>query len=659
MLKFFKTRPLSKFLAISSGNMLAVLACLAQAVEDAPTGAMSPAAKNRQDIVDDTVFPLPEIVVLARRIEAPATIIRRQVTFEDISVWNSHNVGDALTLVPGVNVQTGGSSGDARAWVRGFRDRDVLILFDGIPVASGFEGTIDLNEIAVDNVSVINVYKSAPSVIYGTNGVGGVIDVVPQRRRQGSFFNATLETGEDGRHLANATLGGGDGNFNYSISVQHQESGDFSLSDNYTRELNQTSSQRVNSDFERDNVLLQVEALETPIGHSSFFVSLSDAEKGLPVETGVDDPDFERLSKSRRQTYGVSNHFKNIPLSLKLYYNGYDSELKVYTDESFSELDEVEEAEDYSYGAKLYSTINTSENNTVILSASGQTDVYKAEEELEEGSKAELATYTIAIENQFWITRKFSIAAGAIYNYFDQTRLGKTSDAFNPQLALAWQATPAMSLHASAAQRTRFPKLRELYRRKYGNPDLDPQEANNYEIGMKYVHPSGLTGDVAVFRSDIDDLIERPHRRSLYMNLDRVTINGIELAGGGWITDDVFARIAYTYIDAEEDLPDGGNRQLRSRPENTAVVDFRYRLPRQFEFSFNGIYVSGLHDLDPDGVYTEISSYFVANVKVSRKFGDHYEAYVSSTNVADEDYFQRIGNPREGRAFMVGLKLDF
>ncbi len=608
---------------------------------------------------DLAVFPMPEIVVTAKKIDAPPTIISRQASALDISAWNSHNVGDALTYVPGVNVQIGGSSGDARAWIRGYRDRDVLVLFDGIPIASGFEGTIDLNEIAVENISSVKVLKSAPSVIYGTNGVGGVIDVIPATGQLGGFINASVELGSDKRRLLRGVLGGGDGNISYSLSGQYQKADDFSLSGDYEPQLNQPAGRRINSDFERNNLLLQLDALQTRIGHSSMFISLSGAEKGLPVDSVVDDPDYERLTKSKRKTIGISNYFNNIPLSLKLYYNKYDSELSVFTDDSFEQLDEIEKAEDYSYGGKLYSTIETSERNSVVISASTQTEVFKAEGELEDGNKAELSTYTLALEDEFWISKKFSLAAGAIYNYFDQTLLNKSSSAFNPQIALAWQFRPVIALHASAAQRTRFPKLRELYRRKYGNPDLSPQTANNYEIGLRMQHRAGVASDFSIFRSDVDDLIERPDSRSIYLNLERVTFKGVEMASGGWITDKIFTRVAYTYLDAAEDLPEGGSRQLRSRPENTLMAEIRYRFPYEIFLSLNGIYVSGLYDLDPDDVYTEIPAYFVANLKLSKPVFEHYELYFAVSNLGDTDYVQRIGSPREGRAFFFGLNLAY
>ncbi len=605
------------------------------------------------------VFPLPEIVVTAKRIEAPPSVIVREATSADIIAWNAQTAADALINVPGVNILYGGGSGDARIWIRGFRSRDLLLLYDGVPIAPSFEGGLDLNEIALENISAVKVLKSAPSVIYGTNGLGGVIDVVPRTGIESSFFNGRLELGTDDRRLLSASGGGGNGNISYALAGQHQQSDNYSLSDDYQPQMNQPAGERVNSDYERNNLLFQLDVLETPIGHAFMFVNLSGAEKGLPVEAGVDDPDFERLTKSKRRTLGLSNHFNNIPLSLKLYYNSHDSELKIYTDESYTEVDEIESSEDYSYGGKLYSTIETSANNSLILSGSLQSDVFKAEDVLEEGNKAELTTYTIAVEDQFWVNEHLSLAAGAIYSYFDQTQLGISTSAFNPQVAVAWQARPKLSIHASAAQRTRFPKMRELYRRRYGNPQLDPQTANNYEIGAAWTFATGFQTDFTVYRSDVDDLIERLDRRSQYQNLDRVTFQGVETTAGGWFTTRVFARLAYTYLNAKEKLPEGNSRQLRSRPKHTVQAEFRYLFPQDILLSFNGIHLSGLYDLDPDGDYTKLDSYFVVDARASIPFAGHYEAYLSVSNLGDSDYEHRWGYPREGRAFKLGMSLEF
>jgi outer membrane cobalamin receptor len=630
-----------------------------QAVSGSITSQQDQAADSGSE-VDEAVFRLPEIVVVeGKKVVAPPSLIIRQVGIEEIEARNAHTVGEALNYVPGVNVQIGGTSGDARAWVRGYRDRDVLVLFDGIPVASGFEGTIDLNEIAVQRVSSIDVIKSAPSVIYGTNGVGGVISVVPEGGFTAPFFDGRAELGSDNKRFARASGGGGNGKVGFVLSAQYQAADDYSLSNDYAPEPNQPGGNRANSDFDRNSLFFRFDAEETVLGSTSLFYNLSNAHKGLPVETGVDDPDYERLTHSQRQTLGLSNTFNQIPLSLKLYYNSYDSELTTYTGIDFIEVDDVENARDYSVGGNVYSTLDTSSNNSLVLSTGAQKDVYKGEGELENGNKAELTTYTVAVEDEFWINRKLSLAAGGIFVYFDQTQLNQSSSAFNPQIALAWQATTRLSLHVSAAERTRFPKLRELYRRRYGNPELDPQTAVNTELGLLYRHGNGWNSDISLFHSSVDGLIEREDRRALYTNFDRVTFSGVEASSSGWISDALFARFAYTYLDASEDAPGGGSRQLRSRPKNTAIAELRYYFPGNVSVALNGIYISGLYDLDPDDIYTRLPSYFLASIKAVWTFSDHYDAYLAVSNLGDEDYLQRLGDPREGRRIMLGLNFGF
>jgi outer membrane cobalamin receptor len=605
------------------------------------------------------VFPLPEILITAQAAEAPATLIVRKVDVGDIQAWNAHTAGDALKQVPGVNVQYGGGSGDARAWIRGFRDRDTLVLFDGIPIASAFEGTIDLNEITVGNLSTIRVMKAAPSVTYGVNGMAGIIDFIPQTDFEESEFKAAVELGGNNSEIYSASYGSSSGSLNYFLAGTHQSADDYELSDDFEATPYQPSGDRVNSDHERDSLFAYLNLEDSLLGDTSIFYNISDVERGVVPQADTDDPDFERLEKSRRQTLGLSNRMLNTPLSYKLFYNKYDSELAVYTDQTYREIDEVEEAQDYAFGGMLYSTFQTSANNALVLHARFNRDVYKAEDVLEGTDRVELNTYNVSAENQYWLTNHLSLAVGGIYTWFKQEQSGEELTAFNPQLVVAYQLTDDLSLRASAAQRTRFPRLRELYRRRYGNPDLKEQSAENYELSSEYRFSAGLSADIALFYSDLKDLIDRPDRRSLYQNLDSVTIRGVETAAGGWLTDKLFARLAYTYVDAEEDLPGGGNRQLRSRPKNTLMMEARLRLPAQILWSVNSTYLSDLYDVDDDGVYVKIDSFTVIDSKLSMAVSSRATAYLAVSNITDENYEHKLGYPREGRAYRIGLEVEF
>lgn len=617
-----------------------------------------PPAPQTEGPTQQGAFVLPEVVVLRDRDEGPAALLVREVSRADMQAYNAHTAAEALTPVPGVNVQWGGSSGDTRIWIRGFRDRDSLVLFDGIPIASGFEGTIDLSEIPTEHIGEIRVIKSAPSVIYGTNGMGGVVDIVPRAGSQARSFGGGVELGSTGRSILRASAGGSSGGLDHLLSVSRDRGEDYSLADGYPGQLNQPKGDRLNSDFRRDNLFLSLRARSTPIGQTSFFYNLSDAEKGLPPTAGVEEPDFQRLTQSRRQTVGFSNRFTGLPLAVKLYYNNYDSDLTTYTDSTYRVIDEVERARDYSLGGQLYSTLDVDANQRLVLHGSGQKDVYQGEGELENGNRADILTWTAAVEHQLRFADRLSLATGGIFSLFDQTRLDRSSSAFSPQIAAGWQLNRQLALHASVAKRTRFPKLRELYRRRFGNPDLEAQKAVNHEVGLRYAHRAGHVSDITWFYSDVDGVIERPNRNSLYLNLEPVVIKGVEMATAGWLSSPLYARLSYTYIAAEESLPGGGHRQLRSRPRHTAQTELRYRLPRAVTASFTGMYVSGLYDLDDAGRHTELDRFFVGNLKLSRQFAAQLAGYLAVSNITDEDYQHRLGDPREGASLRLGAELS-
>lgn len=618
----------------------------------------TPAAEPQTDVdsPDSDAFPIPTVAVIGRKIDAPPSQIVREVNQADFIAWNAQTMADALTYTTGVNVLVGGTSGDASPWIRGFRDRDLLVLFDGIPIGETLEGAVNLNEFSLQRVASVNVMKSAPSVIYGANGPGGVVDILPNLEGPpGHFLDGLVEAGTDGRRLLRAEGGAAGQNMNFIASFQHQESDDYSLSDDYRPELNQATGTRVNSDYDRDTLLLHFSVPDSSLGDTRVFYNLAEAESGLPPQSDDPEPDFERELLSRRQTFGFSNQFRNVPLAFKLHYNQYDSELGIYADASYGEPLEIEDAQGTGYGGKLYSTIDAWESNRLVLMAGSEWDRYEAEGVFTRGNEAETNTYTLAIEDQYWVSRRLSLAAGGIFTRFDKTALDDSQTDFNPQVSVAWRPTVRLELHGSVAERTRFPKLRELHRRRYGNPDLDEQTALNAEVGFRMYHTSGLASDFSIYHSTVDGLIERPDRQSTYLNLDDVVFKGFEAETGGWLTDKDYFRFAWSYLDAQEDQPGAESRQLRSRPKHTLTAEYRRHLSRGIELSLNSIYLKGLYDLDADDVYTEISPFFVANLKIEKSFRAYASIYVAIANLLDENYQHRLGFPREGRSVQAGL----
>lgn len=605
---------------------------------------------------DSLTYNLPEIVVTASPILLPSPNIVQEVNTNDFQSWNAKNVAEALSQSVGMNVQIGTTRGGANVWVRGFRQRDVQIMLDGIPISSAYEGDLDLNEIAIENIARIKIIKGTPSVIYGINAMGGVIDIIPKTGKDEHGRNFTFEIGKYDTRLLRTSFGDQNNFFQYLISADYQTTKGYSLPRNFLATNNEDGGLRDNSDYSRKTLFAYLGSKIKTIGNYSVFYNLADNERGLPPETGVINPDYERY-KSKRQTIGFANHFPFLPIIVRLYYNRHHNVINLYKDSSYSEIESVDEAKDYTLGTNVYLKIVTSDNNVLISSLSFKNDVYEAEDELENMNKAMVHNYTFAIEDELSI-KDITVTAGGIFSLVQQTHNNRNISVFNPQLIVGYKIKQHLIAHGSIAMRTRFPTLREFFRRRYGNPSVTEQRSTNYELGIRFDNTK-VQADLAFFVNALDDLIERRTQRSKYENLQKATLKGFEFSSGYWLSNNLFGRIGYTLLEADELLQDGFYRPLRNRPKHAAGLEFRYKLPFKAFLDLNGIYVNKVFDYDEDENLFRLPNYFLVNAKISQNLKKIVDVYAAVSNITDKNYEHRLGFPREGRTIRLGLTSKF
>ena len=190
-----------------------------------------------------------------------------------------------------------------------------------------------------------------------------------------------------------------------------------------------------------------------------------------------------------------------------------------------------------------------------------------------------------------------------------------------------------------------------------GETQISSNRRQNYQLGAVYDHNAQWSTDVTLFHSKVDDLIERPDRRSSYQNLSEVEFEGVELATSVWLHDKYSGRLAYTYLDAAESSPDGGVRQLRSRAKHSVYGELQIDMAYDLQLSLNATYSDGLYDLDGDENHVKLASYFLLHVKLMKQFSNNLGAYLSFSNLMDEDYVHRLGYPRPGREARLGVTL--
>ena len=203
------------------------------------------------------IYQLGEVVVTGERegVESAGTV--REISAEDIRNSNARTLDEALELIPGLHIRIG-TDGVPRVDLRGFRSRHVLLLLNGIPFNSAFDGQFDPTAITVENIAKIKVSYGSNSVLYGEGGLGGVINIITKKGKEGVQSTFSYEVRESSTHLGKFTVSGGKKNLDFFASGSLFETDGFRLSDDFSTTTEEDGGLRENSDKETDNFFANI-----------------------------------------------------------------------------------------------------------------------------------------------------------------------------------------------------------------------------------------------------------------------------------------------------------------------------------------------------------------------------------------------------------------
>ncbi len=642
------------------------------------------------DADDENIFTLGEVVSTAARFNINLATTVSEITAADITAGGSVTVGEALSQVPGVYIQTD-SKGQTYVSVRGFEQRDVKVLIDGVPAHESYYGTVDLSMLPTESISKITVTKGASSVLYGANTMGGAINIITKKSEGTRSTELTASLGNDG--AANYVLnhGGNLGTFDYWLTYGYRASDGFRLSDDFDPSDPVVG---LGTDYNEDGGLRDLSdyikrSLNAKIGWSqnqdtSIYLSFDYHNNEGGAQTQSDRYwAFTKWDQWQLNLVGQHDVTDNIRIKARAFYVAHDDTMEdVSWDEAHTtgkKWFETSSYDDDSRGAELHGFMDFGKLADLKMGFNYLRDTHKQQDYLDEESRGEPGftdieesaadTYTLAIENEMKPTDHLSVVIGASYDFFepvkayDQPAPGKIST-LNPQVGAIYTISDATSLHASVGKKTRFPKLIELYSEHAGgNPDLDPQKTISYEIGATHSFSQSFSGAVAFFHSDVSDLIDRERdedRNWVFYNLYEATIQGAELSMDFRPSDTFTANLNYTYMSTEDDANDG--RELEGRPEHFVNLDIRQQFSFGLSATVQASYAKGSYWEDPDYTWTELSDYFLINLRLTQSlkeiWGVNSELFLQVGNLTDADYYETHG-PEPGRNALAGITMRF
>lgn len=565
------------------------------------------------------LLPLPveteQVVVTASKREqslAEVPVSMSLLSSTAIERRNNLSLDDALRYVPGVNfiqdqVNIRGSSG----YARGIGSR-VLLLIDGIPLLAGDTGGANWDSIPMAAIDHVEVVKGAGSALYGSNALGGVIDVITKNDLEVSSTDVKLYGGLYEQPRYTEWQWSSKPRFFQGASVSHSFAsgglgiGDFGLVASLT--------------YKKDDGYIENDGFN----NLNFFVK-SAGSVGENQTIKIFGDIFTQHSGSFLYWEDLSHALQPFSSSLGEWVNSTRANLAaIYTNVVSSEFLYVVRGGYYfnnwydNFGRPVQTPGgigDTSTSNLGYLEFQGTLNF----------NPATILTLGAEVEPDFMNSNLFSTkegASGAVYfqgeRSFDRlhTTIGARYDyekiqgkeafnQFNPKLGLVFDLGNESSLRGSIGTGFRAPSLGELYSNTetggllvVPNPNLLPETSLSEEIGGRFPILRYGVIDAAIFQSDYWNMIEPEFNQNedvQFENVTRARVQGYEIDVSSNVgTDFLRLNASYTYI-YPRDISDTTILKYRSREVFYASADFAHSI---FRASVDFRYLSKFENYD-------------------------------------------------------------
>nr|WP_308808476.1 TonB-dependent vitamin B12 receptor BtuB [Providencia sp. PROV011] len=602
-----------------------------------------------------------QLVVSANRFEQPISSILAPVTVvtrEDIDHWQSNTVIDVLRRLPGVDIaQSGGMGQQSSLFIRGTESRHVLVLIDGVRLnQAGISGSSDMSQIPISLVQRIEYIRGARSAVYGSDAVGGVVNIITRRDNDGTTLNAGI-----GSHSYQ--------NYNGSTQQKIGENTTVTAAGAYTHTKGFDLAPKDVSPRQYDKDGFLSKSLWLGIEHQFSSEILAYARAyGYDNRTNYDVSEYAGLSVDTRKLYsrtyetGLKYHQGKYSSSLMGSY-GYSKDYNFDPRKGqYSESANLDESKQY----------NIQWGNSYLLDKGNiSAGVDYQRQSIEPSSYAMISEKQTLNNTGIYLTGQYAIidsvtAEAAIRSDHHSEFNWHTTW----QSGLSWEFYEGYKLIGSYATAYKAPNLTQLYAYSssaygttLGNPNLKPEESKQWEIGVE-----GTTGplfwQVNAYHNDIDNLIayKAGNPISSYENIGEAEIKGIEWVGE-FETGVLHHQVTYQYIDPR-------NKKTDKILERRAKQQIKYQLDwnvANVDWGLTYQYIGSRYDKDFSQYDLSTKDYkrlkqggvSLWDITAAYPITSHLTIRGKIANMFDKDYETAYGYRTAGREYFLTGSYNF
>ena len=632
-------------------------------------------AAERTENAAATRVHTDEIVVTASRTEqevkeTPSAV--EVITRADIDKMGAETLAQALKLAIGIDIQENAMVGN-RSAIRGMNTNQTLILVDGRRVRT--ENTIEtmnyyeLQRINMDDVERIEIVRGAVSSLYGSEALGGVINVIRKRpaKAQASLtLDWTTRQSDQGIRLDSGKVG----KWAFSTSFKHmdvRQRGTNAGSNMYGKkyffnidgrmDVAQNKWLDVFFDYLKEDLYMKDSLTQgTSYDHDRFStgVKYSGRDRRGDYELQTYYTYFDKNQRTRNRASGGLNSFDDMRYN-SLIFDGRRS-MQIAPNHLLTLGGEYRK-EDYES-----TRIRGSRRKTL----EGVTNQFG------DSSMNYAALY---LQDEWVASPRWLLIPSIRWDYndiFGSEITGKLGTTYKVSKNLRFKANIGTAYRAPTASELYFDWRHTPNARMdvhiIGNPNLKPEKSFNFDIGIE-AERGKTSGKLSYFHNKVEDLIDKnpvitplpgfPPRvlaTGTYQNIDSATIQGIELEAKQDLGSGFALRGLYTYLDAQDDKK---NTRLMGRARHKASLQLSYDDPR------HGWNATLWQDWLTDYRYTErtrgvdvqkSASIGLMNFVVTKKFNDQFSAYLGVDNIFDKE---SDALAYDGRIWRGGVRMTF
>ena len=567
------------------------------------------------------------------------------ITQQQIQAKKPFDLLDVLRLAPGLSFAQSGTRGKSTSvFTRGTNSNQTLVLVDGVRANSPQDGRFDFGQIPVENVERVEIVRGPASALYGSDAIGGVINIITKRGSGPLKPGGSLEFGNRGinRQEINAS-----GAFGKNDENRLSFSG-FRL---------QTDGNFDNDDYRNVGASLRFDRSLSTNKTLSFIGRTSQSKFGVPGQRNLSFDPFQRDNSRDTQ---LSLQFENLDGKRrdKIVLGQYDRKLEdddtrdqtaaaAAPSRFKNQVQSLDAQTSYDFGRNLVTAgFEARHESADILSNFAFFDSTTNTVQTG-GSQYDRSTRTYALfaQDEFK-TGKFTLVPGVRYE--DNSQFGNFT---SYRVAGAYDVAARTRLKASYGTAFKAPSFDSLYFPNFGNPNLNPETSRGYDVGVLQKFGAG-TVELTYYNNKINDLIASDPTTFLPANIARAKTHGFELA-----LDQPINRNFRLLVAGNTTATSSSGSRLLRRPRFNASADLLANRGK-FEADLGFVAQGERYDSNFVNQFTPVKygGYVRTDFTLSYRVRPQFSVYARVGNLFDRKYEEVAGYPAPRFNVSLGIK---